>query len=132
MGLILQLTEASPYPSASHLSAVISAQRLRLQHGELHGAYDLPPHFLIYIFVPVALPYPSLCLLIACMHSRTAGHDTFTFEMLYERFTRQVRASTAAPVQVNGGSIGMVRCPRPVMMGVRISGLLAVRRSYSP
>ncbi|KDQ29426.1 hypothetical protein PLEOSDRAFT_1112272 [Pleurotus ostreatus PC15] len=100
MGLVLQLTEASPYPSASHLLAVISTQRLRLQHGELH-----------------ALPYPSLCLLIACMHSRTAGHDTFTFEMLYERFIRQVRASTAAPVQVNGGSIGMVRCPRPVMMG---------------
>ncbi|KAF4602009.1 hypothetical protein EYR40_005210 [Pleurotus pulmonarius] len=100
MGLVLRLTESSPFPSASHLSAVVSAQRLRLQHGELH-----------------ALPYPSLCLLIACMHSRTAGHDTFTFEMLHERFTRQVRASTAAPVQVNGGSIGMVRCPRPVMMG---------------
>jgi origin recognition complex subunit 4 len=38
--------------------------------------------------------------------------------MLHEYFRDQVRASMSAPVQVNGGSIGMVRCSREVLMSV--------------
>ncbi|KAJ3555828.1 hypothetical protein NM688_g2361 [Phlebia brevispora] len=63
------------------------------------------------------LAYPSMCLLIAAMHARTAGHDIFTFEMLYESFRDQVRATQSAPVQVEGGGIGMVSCDREVLMG---------------
>jgi origin recognition complex subunit 4 len=54
------------------------------------------------------------------MHSQRAGHDVVTFEMLYECFRDQVRASTSAPVQIGGGGIGMVRCTRQVLMGVRL------------
>ncbi|KAF7352766.1 AAA domain-containing protein [Mycena venus] len=63
-----------------------------------------------------ALPYPSICLLIACVHSETAGHPTFTFEMLHERVRDQIRYSISAPVEVNGSSIGMPKCPRSVLM----------------
>lgn len=59
-----------------------------------------------------------MCLLVACMRAETAGHLLFTFEMLYDTFNEQVRASTAAPVQINGGSIGMMRCSREVLMSV--------------
>lgn len=69
--------------------------------------------------VPPVLPYPSICLLIAAMHARASGHESFTFEMLHEAFRDQVRTSQSAPVQVDGGSIGMVRCSREVLMGVR-------------
>ena len=65
-----------------------------------------------------ALAYPSICLLIAATHARTAGHDVFTFEMLYESFRDQVRASQSAPVHLEGGGIGMVNCDREILMGV--------------
>ena len=39
--------------------------------------------------------------------------------MLHQLFRDQVRISIAAPVQIEGGgSIGMVKCSRQVMMGV--------------
>ena len=57
-----------------------------------------------------------MCLLIASVHADTAGHSTFTFETLFNYFQDQARASTSAPVQVNGGSIGMVRCTRQIFM----------------
>ncbi|KAG6836517.1 hypothetical protein H0H93_007194 [Arthromyces matolae] len=74
----------------------------------------------------VGLPYPAVCLLIASVHADTAGQSTFTFEMLHECFRDQVRASTSAPVQVKGGSIGMVRCSRQVLMGT-FEDLVAMR-----
>jgi origin recognition complex subunit 4 len=54
------------------------------------------------------------------MHAQTAGHDVVTFEMLHETFRDQVRSSTSAPVEVEGGGIGMVRCTRDVLKCVRI------------
>jgi origin recognition complex subunit 4 len=57
------------------------------------------------------------------MHSDTAGHEVVTFEMLYECFYNQVRASSAAPVQIGGGGIGMVRCTREVLMSVSVVSL---------
>ena len=60
-----------------------------------------------------------ICLLIASVHADVAGHQTFTFEMLFEKFREQLRASTSAPVQLNGGHIGMVKCTREVLMTVR-------------
>ncbi|KAF8204796.1 hypothetical protein BJ912DRAFT_1072905 [Pholiota molesta] len=62
------------------------------------------------------LSYPSLCLLIACAHADTGGHRSFTFEMLHEKIGDQVRALASAPVSFNGGSIGMMRCPREVLI----------------
>ncbi|KAI0053529.1 hypothetical protein FA95DRAFT_1632062, partial [Auriscalpium vulgare] len=89
-GPILSLSPESPFPTASHLSVSVSAQRC-------------PPTF---PFLP-ALPYPGICLLIAAVHAGTAGHESVTFEMLHESFRTQVRTSQSAPVQVDGGSIGM-------------------------
>ena len=68
----------------------------------------------------IALPYPAVCLLIASVHSETAGHETFTFEMLFDAFKTQLRTSQSAPVHVAGGGLGMVRCSREVMFSVRL------------
>lgn len=38
--------------------------------------------------------------------------------MLFEVFHDEMRASMSAPVQVNGGGIGLMRCTREVMMSV--------------
>ena len=64
------------------------------------------------------LNYPALSMLIAAEHMRTAGHDTFTFEMLRDAFRIQVRTSSAAPVMIGGSSIGMMNVGRGVLMGV--------------
>lgn len=64
------------------------------------------------------MPYSFMCLLIAAEHAQVAGHDAFSFEMLHETFRDQVRASMSAPVQVDGGGIGMVKCSREVLMRV--------------
>jgi origin recognition complex subunit 4 len=50
------------------------------------------------------------------MHAHSAGHDMITFEMLYDAFREEFRASSAAPIQIEGGSIGMARCTRDVLM----------------
>lgn len=39
--------------------------------------------------------------------------------MLHETFRDQVRATQSAPVQLEGGGIGMVNCDREVLVGVR-------------
>ncbi|KAI6034113.1 origin recognition complex subunit 4 C-terminus-domain-containing protein [Pisolithus microcarpus] len=89
--VVAELRPSSPFPTLSQLTSALASHR---------GA-----HFLdLY-----SLPYPSICLLIATMHAQTAGHDQVTFEMLYEMFREQLRASAAAPVQIEGGSIGMAR-----------------------
>lgn len=66
----------------------------------------------------IDLPYPALSLLIASVQAGIAGYAFITFEMLYDYFRVQVRSSTAAPVQLNGGSIGMIKCTREVLLGV--------------
>jgi origin recognition complex subunit 4 len=38
--------------------------------------------------------------------------------MLYESFKRQLKLSSAAPIQLNGTSIGMVKVSREIMMSV--------------
>ncbi|KAJ7682773.1 origin recognition complex subunit 4 C-terminus-domain-containing protein [Mycena polygramma] len=95
----IQLSPSSPFPTSAHLVSAAASQRSRPQFSYLH-----------------ALPYPSICLLIACVHAETAGHPAFTFEMLYEKVRDQIRLSTSAPVEFNGTSIGMPRCPRSVLM----------------
>lgn len=69
------------------------------------------------------LPYPIVCLIIASRQVEITGHSTFSFEMLFENFRDQVRASTSAPVQLNGGHIGMVKCTREVLLAVSVSSL---------
>ncbi|KDR83712.1 hypothetical protein GALMADRAFT_55472 [Galerina marginata CBS 339.88] len=87
---VLQLNVHRPYLSYKLVATSVESQRSRL--ATLNFA---------------ALPYPSTCLLIASVHINTGGHPTFTFEMLFDTFRDQLRASMSAPVQVNGGSIGM-------------------------
>src|SRR5260221_10541085 len=45
--------------------------------------------------------YPMVCLIIASKQVEITGHPTFSFEMLFEKFRDQLRASTSAPVQLN-------------------------------
>jgi len=99
MGVVLSLSPAAPLPNASQLKAAVTAQK-----------YPAPFPFLSN------LSYPAACLLIACVHASTAGHESITFEMLHDSFQKQVRTSQSAPVQVDGGSIGMVRCSKEILM----------------
>ncbi|KAJ7095416.1 origin recognition complex subunit 4 C-terminus-domain-containing protein [Mycena belliarum] len=94
--IALQLTQSSPFPTPNLLVSAAATQRSRPRFSALH-----------------MLPYPSLCLLLAWVHTEIAGHSVFTFEMLYEKVRDQIRASSSAPVEFNGNSIGMPRCPRP-------------------
>ncbi|KAI0320816.1 origin recognition complex subunit 4 C-terminus-domain-containing protein [Amylostereum chailletii] len=98
-GAVLSLSITHPYPTPSLLSDTVQLQR------------SLPA----FPFLN-SLSYAAMCLLIAANHERTAGNDTVTFEMLYESFRTQLRTSLSAPVQVGGGSIGMVRCSREVLL----------------
>ncbi|PCH41003.1 hypothetical protein WOLCODRAFT_99699 [Wolfiporia cocos MD-104 SS10] len=98
--VVLELSPAHPFPSPSIFASAARTQRC-------------PPRFAFLS----TLPYPAICLLIAAMHAQTSGHDVFTFEMLHEAFRDQVRTSQSAPVQVDGGGIGMVRCTREVLIG---------------
>ncbi|RPD66784.1 hypothetical protein L226DRAFT_453333 [Lentinus tigrinus ALCF2SS1-7] len=88
--LTLELTDISPYPTLKMLKAAISRQRCPARYPPLN-----------------TLPYPAICLLIAQVHAQTSGHDVFTFEMLHDAFKNQVRTSQAAPVQIQGGGVGM-------------------------
>ena len=46
------------------------------------------------------------------------GFDQVTFAMLDDMFQRQVKASQAAPVTVDGVSIGMLKCNSDVLLTV--------------
>lgn len=96
--VVADLRPSSPFPTLSQLTS------------------SLAPHRGAHFRDAYSLSYPSICLLIATMHAQTAGHEQVTFEMLYEMFREQLRASAAAPVQIEGGSIGMARCTREVLM----------------
>ncbi|KAI0000066.1 origin recognition complex subunit 4 C-terminus-domain-containing protein [Russula vinacea] len=98
MGVVLNLSPVAPFPNASQLKAAVNSQR-----------YPAPFPFL------ADLSYPAACLLIASVHAGTAGHESVTFEMLHDSFQKQVQTSQSAPVQVDGGSIGMVRCHKEVL-----------------
>ncbi|KAH8118304.1 origin recognition complex subunit 4 C-terminus-domain-containing protein [Phellopilus nigrolimitatus] len=98
--VVARLCPSSPYPTAAALQVGINSQRIKPQSILLSK-----------------LNYPSMSLLIATQHARTAGHDSFTFEMLHQLFITQVRTSSAAPVMLGGGGIGMVSVSRPVLMG---------------
>ncbi|KZT05526.1 uncharacterized protein LAESUDRAFT_655686 [Laetiporus sulphureus 93-53] len=93
--VVVELSPEAPTLSASTLDSAAGIQRC-------------PSRF---PFLP-ALSYPALSLLVAAMHAQTSGHDAFTFEMLHESFRDQVRTSLSAPVQVDGGSVGMLQCSR--------------------
>ncbi|KAG6333768.1 hypothetical protein ID866_5316 [Astraeus odoratus] len=96
--VVVELRPASPFPTLPMITSALEAQ-WHPQFLDLH-----------------LLSYPSICLLIAAMHAKTAGHDVITFEMLHETFKEQLRASAAAPVHIEGGGIGMTKCTRGVLM----------------
>ncbi|KAG6895206.1 hypothetical protein C0992_002597 [Termitomyces sp. T32_za158] len=110
LSVVLRLSPSSFSLSASQLTSAAAVQRKKSDK-------------------QIALPYPSICLLIASVHAYTTGQQAFTFEMLYEFFRDQVRASTSAPVQLRGGSIGMVRCSRQVLMTVSLI-ITSLQQSY--
>ncbi|EMD40724.1 hypothetical protein CERSUDRAFT_111303 [Gelatoporia subvermispora B] len=111
--VVMNLTPALPYPSAEKLAASTGIQRC-------------PARFPFL----ASLPYPAICLCIAAVHYQTSGHNTFTFEMLHEAFRDQVRTSQSAPVQIEGGGIGMMRCSREVLAGA--FERLATQRVFTP
>lgn len=101
---ICRLSPNQPFPTSAMLSVAAETQRTRTPFPSLH-----------------TLPYPALCLVIASYHSHLKGHSIFNFEMLFEGFQVQVRASAAAPIQLNGTSIGMPKCSRSVMLCVSVT-----------
>ncbi|CCM01574.1 uncharacterized protein FIBRA_03634 [Fibroporia radiculosa] len=107
--MVLELSPTSPFLSATKFAESVPTQRCPSRFPFLNS-----------------LSYPAICLLIAAMHAQRSGHDSFTFEMLHEAFRDQVRTSQSAPVQVEGGSIGMVRCSREVLFGA-FDRLVAMR-----
>ncbi len=68
-----------------------------------------------------------VCLIIASKQVEITGHPTFSFEMLFEKFRDQLRASTSAPVQLNGGHVGMVKCTREVLLVVSCNEFLIMQ-----
>ncbi|TFK43502.1 origin recognition complex subunit 4 C-terminus-domain-containing protein [Crucibulum laeve] len=88
--VVTHISPRSPYPLPTHFTDAATLQRARPRFPFLY-----------------TLSYPALCLLIASIHADTAGHPVFSFEMLHETFRDQVRTSASAPIQINGGSIGM-------------------------
>ncbi|KAG7449177.1 uncharacterized protein BT62DRAFT_887898 [Guyanagaster necrorhizus] len=87
---VVTLSPEAPWPTSSQFLTSAEIHRVRPLYPYLHN-----------------LPYSAICLLIASVHAGTAGYSVVTFDMLHEYFRDQVRSSTAAPVQINGGSIGM-------------------------
>lgn len=59
-----------------------------------------------------------MALLIAAYHISNTGHDTFNFEMIWHNFSRQVDRTGSMPVVVDGASVGMIKVPKDVMVGV--------------
>ncbi|KAL5487849.1 ORC4 [Sanghuangporus weigelae] len=98
--MIVRLEPSSPYLIIQNLRKCLEWRSGKVQGSSLFN-----------------LNYPTLSLCIAAQHARTAGHDSFTFEMLYDLFAIQVRTSFAAPVMLGGGSIWMVNISRRTLMG---------------
>ncbi|KIK68125.1 hypothetical protein GYMLUDRAFT_154593 [Collybiopsis luxurians FD-317 M1] len=93
---VLNLNPSQPWLTASQLELSVESQRIRPEYPYLY-----------------TLNYPSLCLLLAFYQAENDGYPAFTFEMLNDYVRNAIRVSGAAPVQVNGGNIGMTRCTRP-------------------
>lgn len=66
------------------------------------------------------LPFPSLALLVAAFHAQTTGHDAFTFEHIFDMYSRAARQSTNTNVSLDGVIVGLPRLPREVMVGVSL------------
>ena len=73
------------------------------------------------------LSYPCLAILVATHHISNTGHETFTFEMIWASFIRQVERTGSMPVTVDGASVGMIKVPKETMVGVRDSLITASR-----
>ncbi|KAE9410552.1 hypothetical protein BT96DRAFT_969555 [Gymnopus androsaceus JB14] len=95
---VLNLKPTSPWLTAAQLEHSAETQRIRPEFLYLHN-YN----------------YPSLCLLIAFYQAEGDGYPALTFEMLHDYVRNAIRVSFSAPVQINGGGIGMTRCSRPVL-----------------
>ncbi|KAF5389101.1 hypothetical protein D9757_004916 [Collybiopsis confluens] len=95
---VLNLNSSHPRLTASQLEISIETQYIRTEYSYLH-----------------TLNYPSLCLLLAFYQAESDGYPALTFEMLNDYVRNAIRVSGVAPVQVNGGNIGMTRCTRPVL-----------------
>ncbi|TFY70170.1 hypothetical protein EVG20_g2836 [Dentipellis fragilis] len=114
--LAITLSPTKPFPTIDLLIAAIAGQR---------APHPFP--------ILSSLSYPCMCLLVAAVHTGTAGHDSMTFEMLHESFRLQLRTSLSAPVQVEGGGIGMVRCSREVLMtSLKAFEQLITARVFAP
>ncbi|GJJ07473.1 hypothetical protein Clacol_001675 [Clathrus columnatus] len=100
LSCLTALSPDSPWLTPTLLRENTVVQRCSTQHLFLRG-----------------LPYPHLSLLIAAMHTSVAGQEMFTFEMLYDKFTAQVRLTASAPVDSERGSINMPFIPRNILLG---------------
>ncbi len=74
----------------------------------------LGTHEWFWIFVD--LSYPCLALLIASEHTRTSGHDAFTFEYLFDLYSRAAKQSANLNVSLDGVSVGLLQLSREILI----------------
>ncbi|KAF9514671.1 hypothetical protein BS47DRAFT_855847 [Hydnum rufescens UP504] len=59
--------------------------------------------------------YPCLSLMVAANHIHTGGHETLTFEHLFDTFSRATKQSSSVNVSLDGVSIGLQTLPREIL-----------------
>lgn len=117
---IISLNAKSPWLTPSAVVAAASAQRAPDPWAYLRG----PSPFVSVNVILANYPSPDLtfcplALLVASFHAQTVGHDAFTFEHIFDIYSRAARHSTNNNVAMDGVIIGLPRASRQIMLGVR-------------
>lgn len=118
---VAALTPDSPWLTLNLLREKVAIQRSPLQFPFLQGM----PKFRFledssHDFSFLDLTYPHHSLLIAAIHTFTSGQETFTFEVLYDKFITQIRLNASAAVSSERGDINVPLISRKVLLGVRM------------
>jgi hypothetical protein len=121
---MLELTPSSPLLTPDRLIRACTSQRSAPRFSFLQGKPILrtSPPFLTRLRVD--LSYPCLTLLIASHQHRCSGHETFTFEALYDRFAKEVAVSAGLKAAQGGMAMGLIKVGRGVMLTVRLPSLV--------
>jgi hypothetical protein len=56
--------------------------------------------------------------MVAANHIHTGGHETLTFEHLFDTFSRATKQSSSVNVSLDGVSIGLQTLPRETLFAV--------------
>lgn len=65
------------------------------------------------------LAFPALALLVAASHVQGAGHNAFTFEHLFEVYSKASKSSKDTK-GANSLDVGLPKMTREIMLGVSV------------